>query len=976
MSSTSSDTSYLNSVGFSLPSSKTSENSTQTHPPSNPEPKTVNSQPSSSPPSILPLLTSHYLQDLDASLSPQEPRRTLTKLSDHVGEAIETGKEISWTTVLKWFVEGVIGLDSRLKHRPCQFPLTADDVLIDDTGTIRINPSQLSPPSSPSAIVPSFSSDLVTFVNLFITVLEKLHVSFLLLTPDLELDLDRTSNAVTSLLNSFIQSKDINTNDVDEIPLSSSTTAVLEPTAMAVQINTPFKQTPVDESIASIGVGSGFESLHPSTQRSVQSDDSQSTSVNSDQSTSASITLQTEPPPSEDTDPLFLDSASIITHSLSARLHSAAESNEAVAIVELLQTLIPPPLIPHTVANPSLPLEAFNLEHFELDENFDVTERFSVSIFDEDDDSILKSLNRCRSVCDCVPPDQCIDDIPAFVELLITALTSNRSDITILASIVLSKLLYETLDFIGFLQQYWDYIKTAFQDGSIGARIILVLVIRMWFNNHQDVHSTNPPLNLNNTLDEIVSADTGSIPLFLVVIAFLTFLKTCPSGTLPHRYINSLFRSFETNQHASERIGLLILEGVFDFNVELKSAVITFCLILSLHIGLPLQPDLFDYILNYPNLHSTLVETNTPPNLLLSHTAINHHAQKQRAFLMQLLFENTLCSDPSTFFIVDDSQDFDLLFENVLTPLVGLHSLFVRGLHIKENDTSHLSSMTMIVQVTNESDMFLTNQFRLYAYVPPPQVLQFFFKSLLQIPPFTLDETTIHGFLFHFLATCGPFGECRTLFSLLKYFLSSLPINNYESNKNKVITRLSAVIGLHWFSLPPSFNSPFHVLRHPLLRLPEITLIMKPWLLQSIWKTQLPLLFSATAPMENDIILHVFELASTLGVFFRIITSISASVFSHCGLTKRLCSLLISPVPSVVSLVLVFLARLIHLSDDEGKMEMVLLGVIDYVVVAVSQSSFLEDYENGIALIGDLLETVRQDEQKRRMTIFDFSFIL
>ncbi|KAK2950512.1 hypothetical protein BLNAU_14505 [Blattamonas nauphoetae] len=108
MLSTSPDTSYLNSVGLSLPSSRTTQNETKQHPPSNSEPETVNSQPSSSPPSILPLLTSPYLQGVDISLSSQAPQRTLTKLSDHVGEAIETNNEIPWTTYLEWFVEGMI----------------------------------------------------------------------------------------------------------------------------------------------------------------------------------------------------------------------------------------------------------------------------------------------------------------------------------------------------------------------------------------------------------------------------------------------------------------------------------------------------------------------------------------------------------------------------------------------------------------------------------------------------------------------------------------------------------------------------------------------------------------------------------------------------------------------------------------------------------------------------------------------------
>ncbi|KAK2950511.1 hypothetical protein BLNAU_14504 [Blattamonas nauphoetae] len=453
------------------------------------------------------------------------------------------------------------------------------------------------------------------------------------------------------------------------LPVSSSTTTVLEPTTMNDHTNPLFKQTPDDESIATQEVGS----------ESVQSDDSQSTCVNSDESTSDFITLQTELPPSEDTDPLFLDSVSVITHSLSARLHSAADSDEAMAIVTLLHSLLSAPPIAHTITDPTIPPDAFNIDPFEEDEIFDVTERFSVSLFDEDDESLVKSLNRCNSVCNLVPPDQCIDDIPAFVDMLVTLLTSKNGLLTLEASTVLSKIIGKGLNLYNFLQQYWDYIKIAFKDGSIGARFFLLLTCRLISD-----HISGRPFSCNSFLRELF-------------------------------------------------------------------------------------------------------------------------------YLMQAL-----------------------------------------------------SSSLMIRKTRN---------------------------------------------------------YCRNI-------------------------------------------SPFHLLHHPLLlHSPEITLIMKPWLLKSVWKHQLPRLFSATETTKKNIINHVFQLATALGLLYPILNTSSASVYSRCGLTTRLCRLLISPVPSIVSLVLAFLARLVHLSDKRGKMEMVLLGVIDYVVVAVSQSSFLEDYENGIALIGDLLRAVRQDEQ-------------
>ncbi|KAK2945288.1 hypothetical protein BLNAU_19789 [Blattamonas nauphoetae] len=616
--------------------------------------------------------------------------------------------------------------------------------------------------------------------------------------------------------------------------VSSSQGDALLSTILGDENSPPFGQTPDDESIATQDVTSEFASLHPSTHRSVQSDDSQSTCVNSDQSTSASITLQTELPPSEDTDPLWIESASIVTHSLSTRLHSAADSDEAMAIVKLLHSLQSAPPIAHTITDPTFPLEAFNLDDLEEDETFDVTERFSVSLFDEDDESLFKSLSRCSRVCDLVPPDRFIDDIPAFVDMLVSSLDSTHS-ITDAASNILNKLLTKTLNINDFIQNHWKKLRTAFQDGSHGAHVALLHVIMLYASNRNGVQSAYPSLYQDFDLEGIVSAD---LPLssLLVAISALVCVKMVLSQSYDRNYVNSLFLSFEKKQHALARIKQFLIDGSMDHNGQFKSTLITFCLILSLHIGLPLQPDLFDYILNYPNLHSTLVETHTHPFLLLSHTSINHHAQKQKAFLMQLLLERTLRSDPNTFFLVDNSQKEDFL--------------------------------------------------------------------------------------------------------------------------------------------PLSFKSPFLLLPHIISHFPDLAQNIDPWDLQQRSDIQVSILLSATATTKNDIVVHVSELAITLGLLYPILDTSSASVYSRCGLTTRLCNLLISPVPSVVSLVLAFLARLVRLSDEEGKMEMVQLGVIDCVVVAVSQSSFLEDYENGIALIGDLLRAVRQDEQSQRMTLFDFAPII
>ncbi|KAK2940026.1 hypothetical protein BLNAU_25069 [Blattamonas nauphoetae] len=58
--------------------------------------------------------------------------------------------------------------------------------------------------------------------------------------------------------------------------------------------------------------------------------------------------------------PLSIESASIVTHSLFSRLHSATESNEAMAILKLLHSLIVAPPIDRPVTDHIIPPERFN----------------------------------------------------------------------------------------------------------------------------------------------------------------------------------------------------------------------------------------------------------------------------------------------------------------------------------------------------------------------------------------------------------------------------------------------------------------------------------------------------------------------------------------------------------------------------------------------------------------------------------------
>ncbi|KAK2948612.1 hypothetical protein BLNAU_16431 [Blattamonas nauphoetae] len=82
---------------------------------------------------------------------------------------------------------------------------------------------------------------------------------------------------------------------------------------------------------------------------------------------------------------------------------------------------------------------------------------------------------------------------------------------------------------------------------------------------------------------------------------------------------------------------------------------------------------------------------------------------------------------------------------------------------------------------------------------------------------------------------------------------------------------------------------------------------------------------------------------------------------------RHLSSFLLHSVPAIVSAAFEFFHRFVSVVSDAIRMKLVRFGLLDDVGFAVSCSSFLEDYEKGIVVIGILLDTIRRDHLKRRM---------
>ncbi|KAK2953340.1 hypothetical protein BLNAU_11803 [Blattamonas nauphoetae] len=114
---------------------------------------------------------SHNVDDLIFHTSSPEELKELTTF---VNDVIEEKRIIEWTTFMEWFVETVIGLDSRWRRNDWRSSLTMNDVLIDETETIRLKaPDSISSPSVP----PSFSEDLIVICRLILTYFDTLSAS-------------------------------------------------------------------------------------------------------------------------------------------------------------------------------------------------------------------------------------------------------------------------------------------------------------------------------------------------------------------------------------------------------------------------------------------------------------------------------------------------------------------------------------------------------------------------------------------------------------------------------------------------------------------------------------------------------------------------------------------------------------------------------------------------------------------------------
>ncbi|KAK2948013.1 hypothetical protein BLNAU_17049 [Blattamonas nauphoetae] len=362
------------------------------------------------------------------------------------------------------------------------------------------------------------------------------------------------------------------------------------------------------------------------------------------------------------------------------------------------------------------------------------------------------------------------------------------------------------------------------------------------------------------------------------------------------------------------------------------------------------------------------------PAFFLNHTS---HTPKRRLsfFPMDLMFERYLRNDPESLLRgwVDVSDCTPRKF--LLAPFVGLHSLLLRCPKLNLHETALRHLMSMFIVNASGQDTTQANILNLFNCYPPPRLLD----TLLSHPPLLGTSFIIRMFLLTSFVSFGvftaPFGACSSLAQVFKILT---PFNQNPTQYE--LSWLSGVVGegvvsLHWLSIPAHFDSPL------LCHLPSLAGAQRGVLQTLSSHSGIPSLVaplttesfttSITSHSRQNLPSGEFVRLLALTVHFMQSDDFHSSANKYT-LLRPLTPFLLSPIPAVVSAAFEFIHRFVSVSSDAVRIELVKRGLLDHVVFAVSNSSFLDDYEKGVAVIGILLDTIRRDHLKNEMTFFDF----
>ncbi|KAK2948349.1 hypothetical protein BLNAU_16695 [Blattamonas nauphoetae] len=291
--------------------------------------------------------------------------------------------------------------------------------------------------------------------------------------------------------------------------------------------------------------------------------------------------------------------------------------------------------------------------------------------------------------------------------------------------------------------------------------------------------------------------------------------------------------------------------------------------------------------------------------------------------------------------------------------------------------------MDAIALFLHENNLFLLCHTSLNPHTPLQPPLDLIFERTLRMHPFlfftctrefgdislSLLNTALCGdsrcvdilkvVLIPLLIATAPFGDCH---SVRELFRSVDQRNIDEENPPELFVK-SHCHALEWLNIPSGFES---ALAHSNTRksFDRIEDQDKQHITSdaSLQLTHHPLTmldgFSEQATQTIDLIFRYGDLVRELNQDFAL------WILKH-DILHPFFKEMLSPVPAEMSVRLEFLKRVVSVGTVDNAVEMVRFGMLDIVIRAVSESLFLEDYENGICVIGILLRSICDNIWKR-----------
>ncbi|KAK2955905.1 hypothetical protein BLNAU_9065 [Blattamonas nauphoetae] len=576
-------------------------------------------------------------------------------------------------------------------------------------------------------------------------------------------------------------------------------------------------------------------------------------------------------------------------------------------------------------------------------------ERFGPSMFDVTDDiTLVQSLNRCFMVIKTTQSLQCIDDLDSFFAIVIAGLHNSSQ---IIASLCLDVFIpiTEYLPSLDPCATQFRTLQSAFRDGTRFEQMALLNLWRLWLSKRAQ---GAPGRDMEGDIDFVgfLAADLTDTQFFDEACRFVLFVFSSSDTSMTEQWKSDFILQFEKRHHMLDRLagkpGPWTNE--MQSSLTLKRHHIFIAEALSVLHGFDFPSELTELITIDLDSSPHWFEERINQMFHLCYTSI---APKHRLsfFPMDLMFERYLRDFPIDFFQnLQPPQTAFSMRRFLNTPVVGLHSLLVRCVPLHFNERT-LSVFLIVLGYLADQQVTSDEFHQLYSSFPPPRLL-----DLLLSSPHLVKVNKDHWtkFLFILLSLCGSVAPFEACSSLAKVFKMLAPFDSNPDDREVTLLRFvgDLVVSLHWLSIPAHFDSPL------LCHLPSLAGAQR-GVLQTLHSHSgipslvTPLTSDSFIDNSSDIALQNDSLNRTIAFLIMFVRSVQFPILypALVELTSNGCisRFLLSHTPAHVSAALECYHRFVSVVSDAIRMELVSLSLLDHVVFAVSNSSFLDDYEKG-----------------------------